>query len=256
MDCSLRDKVAIVTGGKGGIGKAIALALAKAGAHVVICGRVIEDGKLTAVANEIQTLGRRSLAVRADVTKRADVDNLVRKVIEEFGHIDILVNNAGILIYSPMLQLTEEDWDKIINTNLKGYYYCCQAVGKKMVEQKAGNIINIASEWGISAFPEAGAYCIAKAGVIMLTRVLALELASDNIRVNAIAPGPVKTDLLRAQSPDELDPEELKEIKAKVPLQHVAEPAEIAGTAVFLASEASSFITGSIIAVDGGKGAA
>ncbi len=247
---SLEGKVAIVTGGKRGIGKAIALAFAEAGADVAVCSRVIEDGELQAAANEIQGLGRRSLAVQADITRKTDVDNLVQRVVDEFTAIDILVNNAGIyFVEPPLLDVPEGDWDQIINVNLKGHYLCSQAVGKRMVDRKAGNIINIASDWAIKPSSEAGVYCIAKAGVVMLTRVLAKELASYNIRVNAIAPGSVRTKILEYLLSD---PEALKQEEAQIPLGRIAEPGDIIGTALFLASEASSYITGHTILVDGG----
>ena len=238
---SLEDKVAIVTGGKEGIGKAIALAYARAGADVAVCSRMVEDGKLQAVAEEIQELGRRSLAVRADITRRTEVDNLVQRVVDKFGDVDILVNNAGVLIMAPLLETTEEDWDETIDTHLKGYYFCCQAVGKRMVERKRGNIINITSDW---ASPEASAYCIAKAGVTMLTKMLALELGSNNIRVNAIAPGATKTKMLNFLL---YDPPALKQFEAQMPLGRISEADEIAQTALFLASEVSNYITGRII---------
>lgn len=247
---SLAGKVAIITGGKRGIGKAIALAFAEAGADVVVCSRVVEDGELAAVAEEIQWLGRRSLAVQANITHKTDVDNLVERVIDEFGVIDILVNNAAINIVAPLLELREDGWDRIINTDLKGYYLCCQAVGKRMVERRSGNIINMASTGAMKAREKMGAYCIAKAGVVMLTRVLALELASYNIRVNAIAPSIVKT---RFSQPLWSAPETLKQVEAEIPLGRLAEVDDIIGSALFLASDTSSYITGHTIVVDGGR---
>ncbi len=247
---SLAGKVAIVTGGKRGIGKAIALAFANAGADVTVCGRVIEDGELKAVAEEIQQLGRRSLAVQADITRKTDVDNLAQRVIDEFGSIDILVNNAAMNIMAPLLELREDGWDKIINTDLKGYYLCSQAVGKRMVDQKRGNIINMVSIGAWRPRKKMGAYCIAKAGVVMLTKVLALELASCNIRVNAIAPSIVKT---KFSQPLWADPESVKQTEAEIPLGYLAEPKDIIGAALFLASDASSYITGHTIVVDGGR---
>jgi 2-deoxy-D-gluconate 3-dehydrogenase len=249
---SLPGKVAIVTGGRRGIGKAIALALAEAGADIAVCDRVIEDGELEAVAGEVKRLGRRSLAVQADITKKADVDSLVERVVAEFGAIDILVNNAAMNIRAPLLELREDGWDKVIDTDLKGYYLCSQAVGKIMVSQKRGNIINIASTAAMYAAPEMGAYCIAKAGVVMLTKILAVELAQYKIRVNAIAPFMVKT---KFSQPLWDDPETLKEIESGIPLGRLAEPSDIVGSVLFLASDASSYITGHTIIVDGGSGA-
>ena len=246
---SLEDKVAIVTGGKEGIGKAIALAYARAGADVAVCSRMVEDGKLQAVAEEIQELGRRSLAVRADITRRTEVDNLVQRVVDKFGDVDILVNNAGVLIMAPLLETTEEDWDETIDTHLKGYYFCCQAVGKRMVERKRGNIVCISSVLALKATPGRGVYSIAKAGVIMLTKTLALELASNNIRVNAIAPGLVRTKMIEYLTSDA---EALRQREAQIPLGRIGEPDNIVRTALFLASDASSHITGHTVTVDGG----
>ena len=244
--------VAVVTGGRRGIGKAIALALAEAGADIATCDRVIDNGELETVAEEVRRLGRRSLAVQADITNKADVDNFVQKVTSEFGTIDILVNNAAMNIRAPLLELREDGWDKVINTDLKGYYLCSQAVGQQMAEQKRGNIVNIASVAAMKAEPGMGAYCIAKAGVVMLTRVLALELAQYNIRVNAIAPYIVKT---KFSQPLWSEPETLKRIESEIPLGRLAETGDITGSVLFLASDASSYITGHTIIIDGGLSA-
>jgi len=250
---SLEGKAAIITGGKQGIGRAIALAFAEAGADVAVCGRVIEDGKLQAVADEIRGLGRRSLTVQADISRKADVDNLVQRVMDEFGGIDILVNNAGKIIVKSLLDTPEDEWDEIIDINLKGYYLCSQAAGRIMLERKTGTIINMGSRIGMKALKNRAAYCIAKAGVLMLTRVLALELASYNIRVNAIAPGIVKTEMTKYLWSGQ---ETLKQSESAIPLGgRLAEPADMVGAALFLASEASSYITGDTILVDGGANA-
>ena len=245
---SLEGKVAIVTGGSKGIGREIGLVFAEAGADVVVCSRGL-DSSLEDVAEEIRTLGRRSLAVPADIRKKSDVERLVQRTVEEFDVIDILVNNAGVLLVAPFVDHSEEDWDRIMDTNLKGYYLCSQAVVKKMMEQKKGNIINMASIRSIGASRERVGYCVSKAGVVMLTRVMALEFASYNIRVNGIAPGWIKTKLNeRLWS----DPNIRKQIEAEIPLGYLAEPSVIAGTALFLASDISSYITGHTIVVDGG----
>jgi len=249
---SLEGKLAIVTGGRRGIGRAIALAMAEAGADVALCDRVADDGELAAVAEEIQRLGRRALAVKADVTRKVDVDNLVQVVTGEFGTIDILVNNVAMNIMAPLLELGEDGWDKVINTDLKGYYLCCQAAGRKMVDRKGGRIINIASTAAMKAAPGMGAYCIAKAGVVMLTRVLALELAQYNIQVNAIAPYMVRT---KFSQPLWSDARTLKQIEAEIPLGRLAETKDVIGAVLFLASDASSYITGHTIVVDGGLSA-
>jgi NAD(P)-dependent dehydrogenase (short-subunit alcohol dehydrogenase family) len=247
---SLAGKVAVVTGGRRGIGRAIALALAEAGADVSLGDRVVDDGELEAVAEEVKKSGRRALAIQADITQKADVDNLVQKTLAEFGTIDILVNNAAMNIMSPLLELREEGWDKVIDTDLKGYYLCSQAAGRVMVKQERGNIINIASTAAVDTAPGMGAYCIAKAGVVMLTRILAIELAGHNIRVNAVAPSIVKT---KFSQPLWADAATLKKIESEIPLGRLAEPEDIVGAVVFLASEASAYITGHTIVVDGGS---
>lgn len=252
MSSSLAGRAAIVTGGRRGIGRAIALALAEAGADVALGDRVVDDGELEAVAAEVKKLGRRSLAVQADITRKADVDNLVQKTLAELGAVDILVNNAAMNIRAPLLELNEEGWDRVIDTDLKGYYLCSQAAGRVMVGQKRGNIINIASTAAMYTAPEMGAYCIAKAGVVMLTRILAVELAQYNIRVNAVAPSMVKT---KFSQPLWSDTATLKEIEVGIPLGRLAEPKDIVGSVLFLASEASAYITGHTIVVDGGSGA-
>jgi len=248
---SLVGKVAIVTGGRRGIGEAIALAFAEAGADIGICDNVVEDGLLEAVAEKIKKVGRRSLAVEADVTRKSEVDNFVKRAMDEFGAIDILFNNAAIELEERMLECEEDDWDKVIDTDLKGYFLCAQAVGKGMVDQKRGNIINMASEDSFRASKRGNAsYGIAKAGVVMLTRTLAKKLASYNIRVNAIAPGTVRAPLSMQLW---TNPEYLKELEAVVPMGRIAETSDIIGPALFLASEASSYVTGHTIVVDGGR---
>ena len=248
----LTDKVAIVTGARRGIGKAIALTFAEAGADVVVCDVAIEDGELKAVADEIQRLGRRSLMVKTDIRQKAEVESLLQKTVDEFGGIDILVNNAALQKRVPLLELPEDEWDGVIDTNLKGYFLCSQVVGRKMMEQERGNIINIASIAGIISRGSRGSYAISKAGVIMLTRVLAREFG-PKIRINAIAPGNIRTTASQANVPEaNVDSEKLAQILAHVPLGRFGEPSEIASVALFLASDASSYITGHTIVADGG----
>lgn len=247
-DLSLPGKVAIVTGASRGIGRAIALTFAEAGAEVVVCSRVLEGG-LEDTAKEISRLGRRSVAIPCDVTQKAAVDNLVRRTVDKFGAIDILVNNAGTVILGAVVEHREEDWDKVMDTNLKSYYLCSRAVGKIMMAQKRGNIINTASVRGVKAATGRVSYNVSKAGVIMLTRVLALELASHNVRVNAIAPGWIKTKLTEFLWSN---PEASQQIEASIPLGRWGALSEIANVALFLASEASSYITGHTLVVDGG----
>lgn len=247
---SLEGMTAIVTGGSKGIGEAIALGYARAGADVAVCSQGTKEGQLEGVAREIQALGRRSIAVLADTGRKNDVENMVRKVMDEFGHIDILVNNAGILIRSPLLDLSENDWDRIMDVDLKGYFLCAQAVGKQMVEQKKGVIINISTQHAYRASKiEMGAYGIAKAGVVMMTRYLARELGSHGIRVNGIAPGLTKTEFSEKTWRNR---DLLKNIESSLPLGRIAESVDIMEAALFLASDASRYVTGNTIVMEGG----
>ncbi len=242
-------KVALITGGRTGLGKAFALAFAKAGADVAICSRTDKDGELQAVASEIRRIGRRALAIRADVTRRADVDEMVKKTVAELGDIDTLINNAGITACVPFLEMEESTWDQVININLKSCYLCSQAVGREMAQRKRGNIINISSTGGLRALPNFSVYDVTKAGVIMLTRVLAREFGSYNIRVNAIAPWAVKTQMTEQWRGD---PEWVKTALSGAPLGRFGETGDIAGVALFLASDMASWITGHTIVADGG----
>jgi NAD(P)-dependent dehydrogenase (short-subunit alcohol dehydrogenase family) len=262
---SLKGQVAIVTGAGGvrGIGRTIALTFAEAGADVAVCD-LYAKGKsydLDGVAEEIKKLGRRSLAIQADISKESEVNRLINKVTKEFGRIDIMVNNAGVSAHETVLKMTTELWDRAMDVNLKGTYLCCQAAGKVMVEHKKGNIINISSIGGMR-IGGASAYGIAKAGVIVLTGWVARELAQYNIRVNAIAPGGVATDFglhrlgrapwdIRAEL-GEPGTAPSSSRKSPVPLGRSAEPEDIAYVALFLASELARYITGQTIVVDGG----
>ena len=247
---SLENKVAIITGARRGIGKAVALAFARAGAHLVISDLVIADNKLNKVAQEIEKLGNKSIRLKIDISQQIDIEKMVDTTLNEFSKIDILVNCAGVWIPGQtLLECNEENWDKVINTNLKGTYQCCQACGKVMVKQNSGNIINLSSQVGINPGAGVGAYSISKAGIIMLTRQLALELGEYNIRVNAIAPGIVKTDFNLSFWQG---PEKEKRAAKSVPLGRLAEPEDIADCAIFLASNQSRYITGEILKVDGG----
>lgn len=251
---SLKGRVAIVSGARRGIGKAIALTFAAAGADVAICDKVVDGGELDSVAEEIQGLGRHSLALQTDISRKADVDNMVQKVLSEFGVVDILVNNAGIMVRRLLIESTEDDWNSIMDTNLKGYFLCSQVVCQGMIKRKTGNIVNIASISGAKAQKGSSFYSISKAGVIMLTKTLAAELIEHNIRVNAIGPGMTKTGINESiwRTPENFR----KHIEllswGKIPIGRLAEPAEQAATVLFLASDASSYITGSTIFVEGG----
>jgi len=244
----LEGKIALVTGGSRGIGRSIALGLAEAGADVVIASRKLPD--LEAVAQEITQMGRKALPVAANVRHLPEIDNLVKKAINEFGRIDILVNNAGTnVVYESVFNIDEKAWDIIIGLNLKGYFFLSQAVGKIMRDKGGGSIISTASETGIRPGVGMGVYSISKAGVMMLTKVLAQEWGQYNIRANAIAPGVVKTRLSTALQSNPVIRERTEDSTA---LGRLAEPEEIVGAALFLASDASSYMTGQILVLDGG----
>jgi len=243
----LDNKVAIVTGGSRGIGRAIALLFAEAGAKVVVASRNVPD--LEKVSDEIRGLGGEAMAVQANIALKADVDALVTKAVERFGTVDILVNNAAVNVMRPLLDLREDGWDKVMNVGLKGYFLCTQAAARVMVKQKSGNIISIVSDAAVKATPALGVYGIAKAGVVMMTQLFAVDLAPHNIRVNAIGPGMVKTGF---SQPMWGNPDVRKMIEANIPLRRIAEPEEIASVVLFLASDASSYITGETVFADGG----
>lgn len=245
--CSLEGKVAIVTGGSRGIGRAIALGFAEAGANVAVVSRTAAD--LEKVAGQIEGLGRRALAVQADIAIAAEVGTMVQRTVDELGTIDILVNNAAMNIMRPLVELREDGWDKVMNVCLKGCYLCSQAAARVMMDKRSGNIVNIASTGAVKAAAGLGAYGIAKAGVVMLTQLLAVELASYGIRVNCIGPSLVRTAF---SQPMWANPDALKAIEATIPLGRIAEPEDIMSVALFLASDASGYITGQTIYADGG----
>ena len=243
----LNGKVALVTGANKGLGYSIAMELAKAGADIVVVSRNGDD--CNRVAAEIEAMGRKALACPCDVSKVEMINNLVNNSVEKFGKIDILINNAGIAVTKPTEELTEEDWDKVINTNLKGVFLLAQAVGKQMISRNAGKIINIASIFGLVGDKNVLPYLCSKGGVVQLTRGLALEWAKYNIQVNAIAPGYVVTPI----NVKELNEEKLqKYLLGNTPMRRFGTPEEIASAAVYLASDESSYATGSILSVDGG----
>lgn len=249
VDLSLQGKKAVVTGAKGGIGRAVAILLAQSGADVAVVDKVIDDGKLDAVADAIRSLDCSAIAIQADVRYKSEVDHFFQQSLNDFGKVDILVNCAGVLSTTKLIDMPEEEWDETIGVNLKGIFLCCQAAARQMATQGAGNIINIASEFGLRAAVERGAYCASKAGAINLTRVLALELAEFNIRVNAIAPGVIKTPMSwRYWNIPEL----LKKSESKIPIGRLGTPEEVASAVLFLASDLSSYITGQTLIVDGG----
>ncbi len=243
---SLEGKTALVTGAATGIGRAIAIALAGVGAHVAVnhLGRAREARQ---VVKEMAAHGASAIEVEADVTKSAKVERMIDRIRDALGPIDILVNNAGVILEKPFLETTEEDWDYVVDTDLKAVYLCSRAVLPSMVERGAGAIINVASELGFLGRERYSAYCAAKAGVIGLTRSLAREFAPA-IRVNAIAPGPVNTSMLSLESMSE----EMLERERAIPAKRVGEPVEISGTAVFLASDLASFYYGQVLSPNGG----
>lgn len=251
---SLKGKTAIVTGGSRGIGKAIALGLAKAGAKVVVTSRKMND--LEATAAEIKAFGGEAIPLQAHLGKMEEIDKMVSTVMDKFDRIDILVNSAGASpAMGTVLDSDERLWETIMNLNLRGLYFTSQAIAKVMKKQGDGKIINIASIDGFK--PESGVsiYSISKAGVRMITRAFALELAPFNIQVNTIAPGPISTKMLNSHW-FHLPPEEAKKEKetlAKMtPMGRIGEPDEIAGAAIYLASDASNYTTGAEIVIDGG----
>jgi len=245
-------KIALVTGGARSIGRAIALGLAREGADVAIVYVNHPEAAQQAV-REIESLGRRALAVKADVARRVEVQAMVDKVEKDLGPIEILVCNAGVQKRVYFLELAEEDWDWILGTNLKGPYLVGQAVAARMKERGRGKIINVSSE--AAGFPaqRMTAYCVSKAGVAMLTKCMALELAQYGIRVNALAPGLTRTDLNRQDLEDEAF---YKMRVARIPLGRVMSPEDLVGAAVFLASPDSDSMTGQTLQVDGGRGIA
>ena len=241
----LQGRVAIVTGAGQGIGRAIALALAREGAKVVVSD--ITD-LIFEVAKEVEALGSEALPVKCDVSNPNDVNNMVKATIEKFSRIDILVNNAGIYPFKPFVEMTEQDWDKVLDINLKGTFNCTRAVVPKMIEQRYGKIINISSIAGsVVGFPQLAHYSASKAGIVGFTRALALEIAPYGVNVNAIAPGPIETPGTKV-----LGKETLESFQKMIPLGRMGKPEDIASLVVFLASDDSSFITGQCIVCDGG----
>ncbi len=243
----LNGKLAVILGGTSGIGRTLARGLAEAGADVVASSRRIE--LVTATAEEIESLGRRSLRVASDVTDRPSLENLLRAARDGFGKVDILVNCAGMNRRAPTLDLPESDWNQILETNLTGTLRACQVFGQHMIGRGYGRIINIASMGAFLALHEVAAYCASKAGVASLTKSLAIEWARHGVCVNAIAPGFFRTPLSEkflAGTPRG------QEVLMRTPMKRFGELEELVGAAIFLASDAASFVTGALLAVDGG----
>ncbi|WP_019242343.1 MULTISPECIES: 3-oxoacyl-[acyl-carrier-protein] reductase [Bacillus] len=242
----LKDQVAIVTGASRGIGREIALELAREGASVVV-NYAGSEAKAKEVVAEIQALGSSAIAIRCNVADSDDVASMVKTTIEEFGKVDILVNNAGVTRDNLLMRMKEEEWDTVLNTNLKGVFLCTKSVTRPMMKQRKGRIINVASVVGISGNAGQANYVAAKAGVIGLTKTTAKELAPRGITVNAVAPGFISTDMT-----DQL-PEDVKNtMLQQIPLARFGEPEDIAKVVAFLASNDSSYMTGQTLTIDGG----
>ncbi|NLB52408.1 MAG: glucose 1-dehydrogenase [Syntrophomonadaceae bacterium] len=243
----LDGKVAIVTGAGRGLGAAMAKGLAEAGADVTVAD--IDFGAAADTAGLIEQMGRKALPVKVDVGDAASVKNMVDATVEKFGTVDILVNNAGIQRRDPCIEMSEEDWDAVIRVNLKGVFLCSREVGRILVQKGSGKVINIASLLATVAQPNRGPYTASKGAVAQFTKVLALEWAPYNINVNAIAPGYVATELNTKLIEDK---QVYDELTSRIPMGRWCEPEELTGAVVFLASNASSYMTGQLVNIDGG----
>lgn len=242
----LDGKTAVVTGASRGIGRAIALELAKEGANIVVNYSGSKE-KADEVVEEILKIGKKAIAVQANVADTESVQNLMKTALDEFGSIDILVNNAGITRDNLLMRMKEEEWDEVIQTNLKGVFLCTKAVTRQMMKQRSGRIINIASVVGVTGNAGQANYTAAKAGVIGLTKTTSRELASRNILVNAVAPGFITTEMTDAL------PEDIKNsMLSQIPLAKLGKPEHVAKAVVFLASDDAEYITGQVLHVDGG----
>ncbi|PJA46153.1 short-chain dehydrogenase [Candidatus Uhrbacteria bacterium CG_4_9_14_3_um_filter_50_9] len=241
---SFKNKVAIVTGAKQGIGLGIALAFAKEGCRVVVTD--IDQKGAEKTAKRIEKLGVKAMAVACDVSKKEEVDLLMQQTIKRFGRIDILVNNAGIYPFVPFAKITEGDWDKLIDVNLKGTFLCSQAAAKQM--KAGGKIVMISSIASLVGFEELVHYCASKGGVNGMVRAMALELAAKKINVNAVAPGAIETPGLSGG----MAADAKKQMAVGIPWQRMGKPDDIANAVVFLASEKAEYITGQVLVVDGG----
>lgn len=246
----LSGKIAFITGASSGIGLECAKALSKQGAKVAIAARRID--RLEQLANQLKSQGKEVLVLPMDVTKKTEIDQAVGKTIEKFGRLDILVNNAGIAEFSPFLELTEEAWDKTLDTNLKGYFLTAQAAVKQMVKNHSGRIINISSVamGGVGiGFPNIVHYCTSKAGIVGFTEALADEMAQENITVNCIAPGLIETEMTQGITQN---PQQLTAMTSQIPLKRAGKAEEIATAVVYFASNEASYATGSTLVIDGG----
>ena len=245
---SLNGRIALITGAGRGLGRAGALTLARAGAHVVLVSRT--RSQLDETADAVEALGRKAVVAVADIRNGDQIEAAVRTAVETFGRIDILFNNAGANVRKPVVEMTEEYWHTIIETNVKGIFLVARAVARQMIAQKSGCIINMSSMSSVSPERDKVVYASSKGAVMQFTKGLALELAAHGIRVNAIAPGYMMTPLVKGYL--EADAERYKRILQRIALGRIGQPEEIGGALVFLASDAARYITGATIAIDGG----
>lgn len=247
-DQPLRGRVALVTGGGRGLGRAVALALAGAGADVCLAGR--DATVLEQVAGEAGELGVRSLAIRADVADSRQVENLVSATVHDLGRLDVVVNNAGVLSSAPLLETTDEEWDRVLDTNLRGTFLVTRAAGRHLVPQGSGKVINVASNYAFLGMPRHAAYTTSKAAVVAFTRTTAVEWARHGVQVNALAPGFFATELNADIRADE---ELMRRVRRTIPMPRIGAPGDLRAWSVLLASSASDFMTGAVITIDGGE---
>jgi NAD(P)-dependent dehydrogenase (short-subunit alcohol dehydrogenase family) len=243
----LKGKKVLITGGSKGIGKDIALSFAEHGADIMITGRNEQD--LASTTTELREVHTQSFYLLSDLQDVKSIYNVVDQTVSVLGGIDILVNNAGVNIAKPALEVTEEDWDQILDTNLKGTFFCSQRAGQYMTEQGYGRIINIVSQMAFVGYVKRAAYCASKGGAVQLTKALAIEWASKNVKVNAVAPTFIETDLTKKMFENQ---EFYEDVLNRIPLGKLAQPSDVTGAVLFLASDLSNFITGETIKVDGG----